>query len=117
MAGGSWALQSAEDHARVAPTTFLIPRRSVCEALTRGDGAKLLFGIEARESDRVVRNVERMWVVVKEKVDRYYVGVLTNAPAADHPTLKEGCLIVFGPEHVAGLDRLPDEFICKVLGS
>jgi hypothetical protein len=80
------------------------------------DGGKTIEG----NSDRAraaVRNVERMWVVVKEKVGCYYVGVLTNTPAADHPTLKEGCLIVFGPEHVASLDRPPDEFIYKVLGS
>jgi uncharacterized protein YegJ (DUF2314 family) len=82
-----WALQSAEDRASAAPTTFLIPDRTMREALTRGDCVKLLFDIESRENDRFVHNVERMWVIVKERTDRYFVGVLTNKPATDHPTL------------------------------
>src|SRR5262245_3111573 len=117
IAEDGWTLLSAEDRANQHPKTFAIPPRSVREALTRGDAAKLLFDIEVRESGHVVdRGTERMWVVVSERGPYHFVGLLANTPAADHPTLKEGSPIIFGPEHVCDCDRPPQEFITKMLG-
>jgi uncharacterized protein YegJ (DUF2314 family) len=114
-----WTLDSAEERAADAPATFLIPSREVRESLSPGDAAKLLFDIETREGARVIdRGVDRMWVIVKTKTDRGYIGVLDNDPGhAENLTLHEGDLVIFRPEHVADVGRPPRDYIVKKYGA
>jgi hypothetical protein len=114
-----WALVSAEGHAATFPETFLIPSRAERESLSPGDGAKLLFDIETKEHGRVTdRGVDRMWVIVKGKTAEGYVGVLDSNPGtADNLKLHEGDVVVFGPEHVAGIDRPPRSYIIEKYGA
>ena len=104
-----WVLVSAEERAGAAPSTFQIPPRAVRESLFTGDGAKLLFDIETRESGRIVdRGVDRMWVIVKARTESGYIGVLDNDPGtAENLKLHERDLVVFGPEHIADIGRPP----------
>jgi hypothetical protein len=114
-----WELVSAEERAAAAPDTFQIPPRAIRESLSPGDAAKLLFDIETREDGRVVdRGVDRMWVIVKAKTDEGYIGALDNNPgAAENLQLHERDLVVFGPEHVAGIGRPPHDYIVEKYGA
>jgi hypothetical protein len=81
IASHGWELISAEDRNAAYPETFQIPTRERRESLAPGDGAKLLFDIETREQGRVVdRGVDRMWVIVKTRTERGYIGVLDSDP-------------------------------------
>jgi uncharacterized protein YegJ (DUF2314 family) len=112
-------LESAEQYAADAPATFLIPSRAERESLAPGDAAKLLFDIETRDGDRVIdRTVHRMWVIIKVRTDSGYMGVLDNDPGdPENRTLREGDLVVFGPEHVANVGRPPRDYVVAKYGA
>ena len=58
-----------------------------------------------------------MWVIVKAKTKRGYIGVLDSDPgAAENLTLREGDLVVFEPEHIADTDRPPLNYIIEKYG-
>ena len=113
-----WILVSAEQRNAAAPTTFEIPSRAARESLQPGDSAKLLFDIETRSGDCVVdRGVDRMWVIVKRREREGYVGVLDNDPGlAEGLLLRPGMEIVFGPEHVASIERPPAGYVLEKYG-
>ena len=114
-----WELISAEDRNANHPDTFQIPARAKRESLAPGDAAKLLFDIETRKDGRVVdRGVDRMWVIVKNRTDGGYIGVLDNNPGiAENLRLREGDYISFGPEHIAEIGSPPREYIMKKYGA
>lgn len=56
IAKDGWKLISAEDRNAAHPQTFQIPAQEKRESLAQGDGAKLLFDIEAREGGRVIES-------------------------------------------------------------
>ena len=114
-----WELISAEDRNAAYPDTFQIPSREKRESLAPGDGAKLLFDIETREGGRVVdRGVDRMWVIVKARTERGYIGVLDSDPGtAKNLLLRQGDSITFGPEHIAETDTPPREYVINKYGA
>ena len=114
-----WKLVSAEDRNAEHPNTFQIPARDKRESLAPGDAAKLLFDIESREEGRVLdRGVDRMWVIVKTRTERGYIGVLDNDPGtAENLRLREGDSITFGPEHVAEIGTPPRQYVIKKYGA
>ena len=114
-----WTLLSAEERAAIAPDMFSLPSRSSRESMKAGEAAKLLFDIETRANGNVVdRGTERMWVIVKSKTADGYVGILDNDPGvADNLNLHEGDLVVFGPQHICGIDTPPREYIVEKYGS
>jgi hypothetical protein len=118
LASHGWALVSAEDRQSRHPTTFRIPSRAQRESLSPGDAAKLLFDIETRKHGAVIdRGVDRMWVIVKARDGGQYVGVLDSDPGrAENLRLHERDVIVFGPEHVADIDKPPREYIVRKYG-
>lgn len=113
-----WVLDSAEKRASATPHSFLIPDRSSREGLQAGDAAQLLFFIETREGGNIVDlGTDRMWVLVKSRTAAGYVGVLDNDPGnAENLNLREGDLIVFGPEHICSIDAPPKEYIAEKYG-
>ena len=86
--------------------------------LVPGDAATLLFEIETRERGKVIdRGVDRMWVIVKSRIGNRYVGVLDSDPGrAEGLQLESGDEVVFGPEHVANIDRPPREYVIGKYG-
>jgi len=114
-----WALVSAEARAAAAPRTFQLPPSAVRRSLSPGDAAKPLFDIETRENGRIIdRGVDRMWVIVKTRTECGYVGVLDNDPdAAENLALRQGDLVAFGPEHVAGTGRPPRDYVVEKYGA
>lgn len=113
-----WVLVSAEERHAANPETFEIPSRTLRKVLVPGVAAKLLFDIETRENGRVVdRGVDRMWVIVKTCEADGYAGILDNDPGyAENLNLKEGDLIFFGPEHVAGIGYPSRDYVVTKYG-
>lgn len=118
IAEDGWTLISAEARHAENPSTFWIPERQRREALGRGDGAKLLFDIETRESGQVVdRGVDRMWVLVTERNGDDYIGILESDPGmAENLSLRRGSEVLFRPEHVCEINRPPDGWLVQRFG-
>jgi hypothetical protein len=114
-----WTLEPGEERHARSPESFAIPSRAERESLHPGDAVKLLFDIETRDAGRIIdRGVDRMWVVVKRKAGNVYVGLLDSDPgAAEGLTLRPGMEIVFGPEHVIGIERPPQGYVLERFGS
>jgi hypothetical protein len=114
-----WTLVSAEERHVAHPDMFEVPSWEARTCLLPGDGVKLLFDIETREDGRVVdRGVDRMWVIVRSRREGRYVGVLDSEPGlAEGILLHAGDEIVFGPEHVAEIDRPPRKYIVEKYGA
>jgi hypothetical protein len=115
-----WRLQSGETRHAAHPDSFWIPSRDEREHLKRGQAARLLFELEGESEDSVERAVERMWVIVAERVGDGYIGILDNEPASLEPGptvyLTEGAEIPFWPEHVIDIADPPPEWIAHRLG-
>jgi hypothetical protein len=116
-----WQLESAEGRASAHPETFLIPQRVARDSLTRGQAAKLLFQIEGDNDGEVERVVERMWVIVAERVGDGYIGILDQQPDSLAPApnvyLAEGAEIPFWPEHVIEIAQPPADWVQHRLAS
>lgn len=95
-----WCLEDGEQQHREAPTTFLIPDLEVRRGLQPGDFAKLIFKI-AMDDEEEPESVERMWVIVRERVRGGYFGVLNNQPAtiSENDQLWVGTELPFEPRH------------------
>ena len=111
-----WELRSGEVLNREHPDTFWVPSIDERQNLAKGQAAKLIFDIEAEDEDGVVHlSGERMWVIVSERVDGGYVGILDNQPASlnPHPDtyLCFGAEIPFLPEHVIDIATPPAEYV------
>lgn len=114
-----WRLVSAEEQHAAFPQTFEIPTRPQRESLAPGVGVKLLFDIQIKEAGVVIdHGVHRMWVIVKGRSAQGYTGVLDNNPGhAENLNLREGDTIQFGPEHVAGIEYPPKDYVITKYGS
>jgi uncharacterized protein YegJ (DUF2314 family) len=90
-----YVLDNGEELNREHPDTFWIPLRDERENLLPGELVKLIFRISLEEE----QHVERMWVIVKERVANGYIGVLDNDPYCT-TELQSGEQIEFRPEHI-----------------
>ena len=111
-----WQLRSGEASHRANPDSFWIPALAERESLQRGQAVRLIFDIEGEDEDGTVQvQGERMWVIVSERRDGTYVGILDNAPAllevSDETYLRQGAEVPFLPEHVIDIDRPPAEYV------
>ena len=79
-----WSLDDGEALSREFPDTFKIPDAAVREILQPGDWAKLVFRINVDDAEAPVA-VERMWVLVTERLTGGYFGILDNEPNAIEP--------------------------------
>lgn len=110
-----WELRSAEKAHQDHPDTFWIPSLEQRQNLKRGQAARLIFDIESvKESGEIISQGERMWVIVSEKHEDYYIGILDNQPASCEPNenvyLCFGSEIPFLPEHVIDIADPPQEY-------
>ena len=101
-----WCLDDGEAYHAAAPETFQIPDRQQREGLQTGDYAKLIFRIDVDDADDGVA-VERMWVLVRERVAGGYLGVLDNAPdgIAENDELWLGTELPFSANHVISIQE------------
>lgn len=96
-----WCLEDGEERHREAVTTFWIPPLDQREGLQPGDYAKLIFRIAIAGPDEPAA-VERMWVVVRERLAEGYLGILDNDPDAieENDELWSGIELPFAARHV-----------------
>lgn len=111
-----WTLVSGESRQAESPDSFWIPPLCERQSLKLGDAAKLIFEIESEnERGGFERGCERMWVVVSEIAAPFFIGRLTNKPAAldesDDFYLRHDVEVPFLPEHVIDIDHPPQAFI------
>ena len=107
-----WQLDDGEECHRQAPETFWIPKLEHRKALYPGDYAKLIFRIAlASETDPV--SVERMWVVVRERMEWGYFGQLRNEPAAisENDDLWLDTELPFRPLHIIDIHHADEESV------
>ena len=91
------------------PDTFLIPDLKDRESLQPSDLAKLIFRISIDNAEEPVA-VERMWVVVRERVGNEYLGILDNDPTAidENDELWSGIELPFSARHIIKIDTSSD---------
>ena len=113
-----WQLRSAEESNRQRSDTFWLPPLTDRQNLVIGQAVKLIFEIEAfEENGELGVQGERMWVIVSEKVNDFYIGILDNQPALVEPSddmyLCFGAEIPFQAEHVIDI-ATPPKRICQL---
>ncbi|MBU2865121.1 hypothetical protein KO489_14780 [Reinekea forsetii] len=111
-----WQLRSGEKAHKANPDKFWIPEEKHRKSLKVGDAAKLIFDMEGENEDGSIEVVgERIFVIVSEVINEYYIGILDSQPAYVEPEddfyLGFGVEIAFTAEHVIDIDRPPDEYI------
>ena len=101
-----WCLEDGEELHREAPETFWLPELEDRQSLQPGDLVKLIFRISVDNEEEPVA-VERMWVIVRERVGEQYLGILDNDPYAieENDEFWSGVELPFSPRHVIDIDR------------
>lgn len=86
--------------------TFWLPDQAQRQSLQPGDLAKLIFRISV-ESDDEPEAVERMWVLVRERIGNRYLGVLDNNPSSisQNGEFWSGIELPFEARHVIDITR------------
>ncbi len=107
-----WCLDNGEDCHRAAPSTFWIPPLEDRESLQPGDLAKLIFRISVDDPAEPVA-VERMWVLVRERIPGGYLGILDNNPYAisENDEFWSGIELPFEPHHVINIDERDEKTV------
>lgn len=100
-----WCLDDGEECNRAAPDTFWIPSLDAREGLLPGDLAKLIFRIHVADPQNPI-SVERMWVIVRERIPGGYLGILDNDPdaLAENDVFWSGIELPFSARHVIDID-------------
>lgn len=93
-----YILDNGEEIHNEHPESFYLPRIEERQNLVPGDIVKLIFRMEEKENSDEL-SVERMWVVVEEKSEDYFVGIVDNDPAGD-VYVACGDKVVFQAKHV-----------------
>jgi hypothetical protein len=104
-----WCLDDGEEYHLAAPDTFWIPDLKDRESLQPGDLVKLIFRISVDNAEEPVA-VERMWVVVRERVGNEYLGILDNDPTAiyENDEFWSGIELPFNVRHIINIDMSND---------
>ncbi|TPJ12145.1 DUF2314 domain-containing protein [Mesorhizobium sp. B2-7-3] len=107
-----WCLDDGEEYHRAAPDTFWCPPREAREGLQPGDLAKLIFRMRIGDPDVSVA-VERMWVLVRERIPGGYLGILDNDPGAieQNEVFWSGVELPFAARHVIDIDERDENTI------
>ncbi|MEQ1942441.1 hypothetical protein ABMA32_08470 [Mesorhizobium sp. VNQ89] len=109
METDGWHLEDGEEYHRAAPLSFWIPSLSEREKLQPGDLAKLIFAIQVEDDTEV----ERMWVIVRERIDGGYLGILDNEPTCieENDFFWRGIELPFQPRHIIKIDQGNDDTV------
>jgi hypothetical protein len=107
-----WCLDDGEELHRQAPSTFWIPSPEERDGLQPGDYAKLDFRISVADPDEPV-SVERMWVIVRERIPGGYFGVLDNDPDAieENDEFWSGIELPFAPRHIINIQPRTEDSV------
>jgi hypothetical protein len=121
VAQDNWRLRSAEISHAVHPETFEVPPAVQRHNLKRGQAAKLMFEIESEDENGISDIAcERMWVIVSDKVDETYIGILDSQPVSiehgEDVYLCFGAEVPFKAEHVIEIDSPPTKYSDWQLG-
>lgn len=95
-----WELDDAEAIHNEHPTSFWLPPRDARNSLQAQQLVKLIFRIvttDERGAEEV--SIERMWVIVKDRVGDLYIGQLDNDPYCTDE-IQAGMEVCFLPNHV-----------------
>ena len=105
-----WCLEDGEERHQENPASFEIPPLAVREILQPGDFAKLIFRLAVDDEDDYGA-VERMWVIVRERVDGGYIGMLDNEPGsiAENDAFWRGAEIPFAFRHIIDVEHASPE--------
>lgn len=105
-----WCLDDGEDYHCDAPGTFWIPELNTRKHLQPGDLVKLIFRIAIDSLENEVA-VERMWVIVRERVSGGYLGILDNEPSSidENNEFWLGTELPFQPQHIINIDTPNEE--------
>jgi hypothetical protein len=98
MEGGKYYLVNAVLEHRKNLNSFFIPSDDQIDSIKIGDFAKLIF------TNRKGNNGSRLWVVIEQINDDYYVGGINNSP--NHPKklgVDYGQKIIFNKRHIINL--------------
>jgi hypothetical protein len=116
-----WQLLSGEQAHHRNPLSFALPDRDERTNLQRGQAARLIFEIEVEGNHGEVELLaERMWVLVAEQIDEFYIGMLDNDPTvelAEDVYLCRGAEVPFAPEHVIEIGDPPKEYWLRTLAT
>jgi uncharacterized protein YegJ (DUF2314 family) len=94
-----WRLLDGEQHHREATKTFWIPDLELRKLLDVGDLAKLMFEITLNAEGETA--VERMWVIIRERIPGGYIGMLDNEPGiAENDQFWVGSELPFEYRHI-----------------
>jgi hypothetical protein len=104
-----WCLEDGEARHAEAPKTFSIPDLAVRRILQPGDFAQLIFRIAVRGQEHEA--VERMWVIVRERMAGGYVGMLNNEPSSisENDEFWLGTEVPFEYRHIIKVDHGNEE--------
>ena len=95
-----WELADAEELNKEAPDRFWLPSYEQRTGLKPGQLVKLIFRIvTVNKVQQEEIHVERMWVLVQEKVKSYYLGILDNDPYCTDD-IKAGLVVYFESRHI-----------------
>ena len=101
----SWELEDGEEKKRNNPSTFFIPSLESRQNLKPEDKAKMYFRIRTvNDQDEEEDNVEGLWIIVTNKVDDFYKGIIDNGPECTDE-MKVGMEVVFEARHVVQVHR------------
>lgn len=89
--------------------------------MRRGQAARLIFDIEGENENGKLEIVgERMWVIVSERVEDTYIGILDNQPTRsnfeDNVYLRFGVEVPFRAEHIIDIEDPPQDYVNWQLG-
>jgi hypothetical protein len=107
----AWCLLDGEQRHQEAPETFEIPELALRKILQPGDFAKLMFKISV-EGDA---EVERMWVIIRERTSSGYIGMLDNTPGCipENDRLWVGTEVPFEYRHIIAVDNGDEKSIAE----
>ena len=93
-----YVLDECEERHEESPDNFYLPELSKRQNLEVGDLVKLIFRMEEKSEPKSLV-VERMWVIVKDKIEEYFIGELDNDPYGN-VFLSSKDQVVFQAKHV-----------------
>ena len=113
-----WQLRSGEKAHLENPEDFWMPPLEERANLKRGDGVKLIFDFQVfNENGSLDIGGERMWVIVKEKIGDFYLGILDSQPASiDEGFLDRNSEICFKAEHIIDINCPPKDYLEERFG-
>jgi hypothetical protein len=95
-------LQHAVILSQLFPGSFAVPPPEERFGIREGSIVKLSFCFAKEEEEKSDYDTERMWVVVKSRLEDHWIGVLDNDPQFHH-SIKSGHEFHFHSDHIFAL--------------